>query len=250
MSKQFQTIEAIPALKDNYIWSIQTDEGLIIVDPGDSMPVLHHLNKHNQQCIAILITHHHFDHIGGVDDLYATNPNMKIYGPKDLNIQSPIQPRKNSIMVANINFEVFAVPGHTLDHIAYYDGEHLFIGDTLFSAGCGRIFEGTYKQMLQSLDTINKLPDKTKVFCAHEYTLNNLKFALSVEPDNPHIIDHIKKIEKTSISLPTSLGQERTINPFLRLDQPTIQKRLLKKEPNLKTRLDIFSTLRKMKDDF
>ncbi len=250
MSKKIQSIEAIPALKDNYIWSIATDKGLIIVDPGDAKPVLKYLNENNQICIAILITHHHLDHIGGVDDLYLNNPKIKIYGPEGLNIRSPVSHLKDVITLAGIQFKVFYTPGHTLDHVAYYDGSHLFIGDTLFSAGCGRIFEGTYQQMLDSLDMINELPGSTKVYCAHEYTLNNLKFAKLIEPDNGDIDKHILKVQTSTISLPSTLNIERMINPFLRLYKPSIIRNLTKHHSKLNTRLDVFTTLRKMKDDF
>lgn len=250
MNNRIRSIEAIPALKDNYIWSITTNEGLIIVDPGDANPVLSHLNAHNQKCIGIFITHHHLDHIGGVDDLYAKDPNIKIYGPESLKIQSPIIPAINNISVVGVHFDILTIPGHTLDHVAYYDGAHLFVGDTLFSAGCGRVFEGTHQQMLDSLDTLNALPGSTKVFCAHEYTLNNLKFAKMIEPDNVEIDKHIQKIQSTSISLPSTLHTERMINPFLRLDEPAMIKELAKYHFKLNSRLDVFSALRQMKDDF
>ena len=250
MYKRIHNIEAIPALKDNYIWSITTNEGLIIVDPGDANPVLNHLKTHNQQCIGILITHHHLDHTGGVDDLYLKDPTIKIYGPESLKIQSPIIPATNTISVAGVQFKILTIPGHTLDHIAYYDGAHLFVGDTLFSAGCGRVFEGTHQQMLDSLDSINVLPDSTKIFCAHEYTLNNLQFAKLIEPNNMAIDKHIQKIQSTSISLPSTLHIERMINPFLRLDEPAIIEELAKYHFKLNSRLDVFSALRQMKDDF
>lgn len=250
MSDNNSYIYAIPALKDNYIWSIQTEKGMIIVDPGESQPVLDFLEKQKTKCFAILITHHHFDHVGGVDALYEHNDEIIIYGPENLPITSPVKQTKSSLIVEGIRFETIKVPGHTLDHISYYDGKHLFIGDTLFSAGCGRVFEGTHKQMLQSLDSICELPDTTIIYCAHEYTLNNLFFAKFVEPDNKYIDEHIEYVNQCSISLPTTLKKEKLINPFLRLDQPTIHNTLINKGITLSSRLDVFSALRNLKDDF
>ena len=250
MNQEYFNIRAIPALKDNYIWSIETDQGAIIIDPGDAEPVLKYLASSNQTCIAILITHHHYDHTGGVDALYANDPRINIYGPDNLPIKSPYFSIQSEVNIAGNHFKVLYIPGHTLDHIAYYDGKHLFVGDTLFSGGCGRVFEGSNEQMLKSLDIICTFPDETIVFCAHEYTLNNLKFALFVEPDNLDIKRHMEIIAQKTISLPTSIALEKKINPFLRLNEPNIQANLQSKSYDTNTRLNTFSALRKLKDEF
>lgn len=250
MNEQKISIHAILALKDNYIWIIETQAGAIIIDPGDAKPVIKYLTENQLKCIGILITHHHLDHIGGVDDLYLYDPKIQIYGPDNLNLKSPVKNPSKKIEIAGITFNIIAIPGHTLDHIAYYNGQHLFIGDTLFSAGCGRVFEGTHAQMLESLDIISKLPDETIVYCAHEYTLNNLRFAKIVEPDNLDIDQHIYWASNQSITLPSTLAKEKRINPFLRLNQPTIHKNIQKNCSNLSSRLAVFSTLRNLKDEF
>lgn len=250
MSKLILSITPIPAFKDNYIWIISTASGAIVIDPGDAKPVIKYLKKHQLKCIAILITHHHYDHIGGVDELYRYDSNILIYGPKDLNLKSPVRQLPLNIEIANITFRIIPIPGHTLDHVAYYDGDHLFVGDTLFSGGCGRVFEGTHQQMLESLDTLCQLPNSTKIYCAHEYTYQNLCFAKSVEPDNKHIDQYMDWVSKNVISLPSTLAKEKSINPFLRLNQSTIHQSIQDKCPDPASRLNVFSTLRTLKDEF
>lgn len=251
MSNRYDRIIAIPALQDNYVWSLEKGKQTILIDPGEAEPVIKYLKDNDLVCLAILITHHHLDHIGGVDELFNFDNKIKIYGPRKLPLSSPILPLQPQISFDRFVFDVFNIPGHTLDHVAFYDGENAFVGDTLFSAGCGRILEGSYEQMLASIDLINQLPSQTNIYCAHEYTLNNLKFAKLVEPNNHMIDEHTNHIQSKSISLPTTLNLERQINPFLRLDQNTVKQTLLDHNPLLgHQRFDIFKALREWKDQF
>lgn len=218
-------VSPICALKDNYIWSIvdETTSTTVIVDPGDAKPVEHDLAINKQTLKAILITHHHWDHTNGAHALREAF-NVPVYGPNNSQIQAITHPVKADDVVVipdfPLAFRVFAIPGHTLDHLAYYTDGMLFCGDTLFSAGCGRLFEGTAEQMFTSLQTLASLPPDTKVYCAHEYTLNNLRFAHAVEPDNQAVKDKIEQVkqlrEQNLPSLPSTLGEELKMNPFLR----------------------------------
>lgn len=195
MSQEIQIIP-IPAFQDNYIWLIHDGQNAAVVDPGDALPVLNTLNTLNLHLEAILITHHHQDHIGGVDTLLAHFPHIKIYAPalEHYNFQHIAVRDCNQISVANwLNaVSVISLPGHTLGHVAFYleqdKAHYLFCGDTLFGAGCGRLFEGMPVQMFDSLKKLASLPGDTLVFCAHEYTLHNINFALSLEPNNQALI--------------------------------------------------------------
>lgn len=221
-------IKPIQALKDNYIWAIHWHHQAILVDPGEAKPALDWLKQ--QQCTlkAILITHHHWDHTGGIDELVAKHP-CSVYGPSE--IAQVTHPCKEGTVIdfwpGIFSVKTICIPGHTLDHIAYCFDTGIFCGDTLFSAGCGRVFEGTYAMMLESLQRINQLPDETNIYCAHEYTNHNLSFAISIEPNNEEIKRQKDVISKKTCSLPSTLGVERKINPFLRLMQlnlPSLQK--------------------------
>jgi hydroxyacylglutathione hydrolase len=216
-------ITPIPAFHDNYIWLLHHHRFAVVIDPGDAKPVIEALKREQLQLKAILITHHHSDHIGGVEELvaYAKCP---VYAPSyeqyPFHHEAVSEGQVVSIAALNLTFSVMWLPGHTLGHVAYLTNGALFCGDTLFSAGCGRLFEGTPAQMLGSLNRLKQLPIQTKVYCTHEYTARNLDFALSLEPNNQAL-----QARKTSVtvlrnanlpSLPSSIAIELETNPFLR----------------------------------
>ena len=249
-------ITAIPAFQDNYIWCIIPD-GLpecILVDPGDASVCLEFLHKNDLELGCILITHHHHDHVGGIADLLASYP-CPVYGPDNESIallNHPLHaPCTLDLDKYQLHFSVLNVPGHTAGHMAYYDSEHqnLFCGDTLFSAGCGRLFEGSPEQMWHSLQQLNNLPDDCQVYCAHEYTLANLAFAEAVEPNNQAIQAYKASIDGCSI--PSTMGLERQVNPFLRCDQASVKQAAEQKaNKTLNTAVDVFAVIRAWKDVF
>ena len=217
-------IKPLKAYTDNYIWLLESNEEVSVVDPGDAKPVLDYLNKTNKNLKDILITHHHFDHTAGVPEL-ENIISGSIYGPQ--NSYKLIQEEVNqgdTLSSLGIKFEVIEVPGHTLDHIAFYNEENniLFCGDTLFAGGCGRVFEGTFDQMFESLNKLKQLPDSTQIYCGHEYTKNNLLFSIKVEPENNDLIMRNSGIDNLVMtngsSLPSSIELEKKTNPFLRCD--------------------------------
>ncbi|HEX5738624.1 MAG TPA: hydroxyacylglutathione hydrolase [Hydrogenophaga sp.] len=222
----------LPAFSDNYIWLLHNHERALVVDPGESSGVLAWLEDHSIALDTILITHHHPDHTGGVDALRAAT-GAQVFGPQREPMPEPLQRlgAGQSVEVLGLKFDVLEVPGHTAGHIAYYcdniDGEPLvFCGDTLFSGGCGRLFEGTPAQMLHSLEQLSRLPESTRVCCTHEYTLSNLRFAIAVEPDNADLEQHLSHCKslraQNLVTLPSSIGLEKRINPFLRTAQGTV----------------------------
>lgn len=244
----------IPAFDDNYIWCIHDNVNSIVVDPGDPIIVRNFLLKHNLNLSSILITHHHFDHTGGILEL-KNKFSPHIYGPFGNIDGIDTFVKEGDIVVDNslkINFEVYEIPGHTLDHIAFKSQNNLFCGDTIFSSGCGRVFEGTHFQMYSSLKKLASLSDDTKIYCAHEYTLNNINFAKSIEPDNADLLQRETEVKKLRIenrpSVPTTLGMEKKINPFLRC----AEKNLISKfqDSKLSKDIEIFTHIRKLKDNF
>ena len=251
-------IEPIAAFSDNYIWLLSTNEGSIVIDPGESKSLLKILKENKLDLRAILITHHHFDHTGGIEEILS-EISIDVYGPKN-NIAS-INKRLvggSKINLLGIEFEVIEIPGHTLDHIAYYSKNNgqpiLFCGDTLFAGGCGRVFEGTFEQMHNSLSILKKLPSNTKIYCGHEYTESNLAFAKNVEPLNENIISRYNEtlnLRKQGIpSLPSTIGIELQTNPFLRVDTEEVQEMILKKFNMPKDDEEVFTALRQWKDNF
>ena len=210
----------IPAYTDNYIWVIQSGSDISVIDPGDASPVIELINTNKLNLVDILLTHHHFDHVGGTLEL-KEQIDGKVYGPVG-NIEGiDIHVTENdTVKTLGYKFSVLETPGHTLDHIAYVESQKnlVFCGDTLFSAGCGRVFEGTFEQMHNSVQKLNQLVPETMIYCAHEYTESNLKFVLS-EITDEFIENYYKKISAKrligDISIPTTLELERKINPFL-----------------------------------
>ena len=229
------SIHPIKSFTDNYIWIIKKKKDAVIVDPGDSKPVLDSLQNENLNLRAILITHKHADHIGGIEDLLSHYPNIKIYGPKNnFNFIYTIVNNDELLKIneLNIEFSVIATPGHTLDHVVFADQDHLFCGDTLFGCGCGKLFEGSYSQMHSSLKTLSKLPTSIKVYCAHEYTKKNIEFALTQDKNNQYLIDRKRNLIGKDITLPSTLGEELKTNPFLRSKDVTQFKELRQRKDN------------------
>jgi len=219
----------IPALEDNYIWLIRNKDCAAVIDPGEATPVLAYLDQHQLHLTAILITHHHGDHVGGNSELARHEP-VPIYGPRHEGIASITHPvgEGDTVRLAELDMEfaVLEIPGHTAGHLAYYGANRLFCGDTLFGCGCGKLFEGTPSQMHASLQRLAHLPDDTAVYCAHEYTLTNIQFAQEVEPANPALASREQQDRQSRQrglpTLPSTIGLERATNPFLRCDQPVV----------------------------
>lgn len=250
----------IPAFADNYLWLLHDGKRALVVDPGDAEPVLHALAQYNLQLESILVTHHHADHTGGVDALRKAT-GATVHGPATERIPPPFQPLRegDTVRALDVDFQVLDVPGHTAGHIAFYtpdiDGKPLlFCGDTLFSGGCGRLFEGTPAQMLASLDKLAALPGETRVCCTHEYTTGNLRFALAVEPDNAELAAYQRRCqrlrEQGKPTLPSSIHQEILINPFLRTRQPSVLAAVHRFDASTRDDTTVFAALRQWKNQF
>jgi hydroxyacylglutathione hydrolase len=257
-------ISPIPCFSDNYIWCIHNSVSpneVYVVDPGDALESLRYLTQHNLTLCGILVTHWHPDHVGGIDALTASFPSIPVIGPKSEKIPMVTHCVQDgdTISVFDQNINIIATPGHTLEHIVYFIAEshQLFCGDTLFSAGCGRMFEGTPSLFTESLKKIGQLPDDTLIYCAHEYTLQNLEFAKTVESNNQDILNYYANTQKlraeNTMTLPSTLGVEKKINPFLRLTQPNMLSQLTamdKLSPTHTNTSDTFKVLREWKDNF
>lgn len=252
-------IVGIPALTttyENYIWVMHDSENAWVVDPGEAEQVVEYLNEHQLTLKAILITHKHHDHINGIDALKSAFEDIKIYGPAISRVDSITDPCVEGDQIElseTLKFKVLETPGHTPDHIVFYNDDMLFCGDTIFTGGCGRILGGTPKQFAESLLKLRQLPDELGLYSAHEYTQSNLEFAKLVEADND---DLNRRIENTEINYPqlhcgpqSTLGLEKQTNPFLRFDQPSIQPRLIERGA-IETPESLFLTLREWKDEF
>lgn len=249
-------LNSIPAFQDNYIWVLNDETGrCLIVDPGEAAPVLKAIEANRWQPEAILLTHHHNDHVGGVAELHRRFPNLIVYGPEETRNKgtTKIVADGDRINILEHEFHVFATPGHTSGHVCFYSAPWLFCGDTLFSGGCGRLFEGTAAQMYQSLQRINTLPEDTLICCAHEYTLSNMKFALSVLPHDVFINEYYREVNelrvKNQMTLPSTLKNERRINLFLRTDDIDLINEI-DKETKLLQSEQRFAWLRSKKDNF
>ncbi|TDT60875.1 hydroxyacylglutathione hydrolase [Enterobacter sp. AG5470] len=249
-------LNSIPAFQDNYIWVLNNDNGrCLIVDPGEAAPVLSAIQEHNWQPEAILLTHHHNDHVGGVKELHQHFPELVVYGPAETQDKGTTQvvAEGDTMTILGHEFSVFATPGHTLGHICFFSFPYLFCGDTLFSGGCGRLFEGTAKQMYQSFCKINALPDDTVICCAHEYTLANMKFAVSILPQDLALNEYYRKVKelraKNQKTLPVILKNERRINLFLRTENADLID-VINRETNLQHPEERFAWLRAKKDNF
>lgn len=255
-------IKRIPVLSDNYVFVLWEPQQKIaaVVDPAVAKPVIEYLQSIDAKLIAILNTHHHSDHVGGNQQLVKQFPDLCVYGGVEDRGRIPEQQvylkDQDTIQFAGRIAQVFFVPGHTRAHIAYYfpptvaDGiGELFCGDTIFAGGCGRLFEGTPAQMLNSLAKLRQLPDQTRVWCAHEYTLSNLKFALTVDPDNRDLAARYQKVQQSRsqglATIPSLLGEEKQTNPFLRWDVSALQAATKIDEP-----VRVFGRIRGMKDQF
>jgi hydroxyacylglutathione hydrolase len=250
----------LPAFSDNYIWLLHHHGKALVVDPGDSQPVLEALATLDLMLDLILITHHHADHTGGLSALSGAT-NAKIYGPAKETMPPSVIPltQGESVTWCGVDFQVLDVPGHTSGHIAYWGQPEcmdpiLFCGDTLFSGGCGRLFEGTAAQMLDSLDKLCAFPGSTQVCCAHEYTLSNLKFARQVEPLNQALIDHethcLSLRAQGLPTLPSRLDTELKINPFLRSRQAHVKATVQNYHPTTMDDAAVFAALRQWKNKF
>lgn len=253
-------VTAIPAFNDNYLWLIHDNVHAAIVDPGDAAAVEAALVRYQLKLVAILLTHHHADHAGGVKAL-VSHWQVPVYGPAGEQIPGISQPlRENDQITLNslpLQLSVLDVPGHTAGHIAYVAQENgwLFCGDTLFAGGCGRLFEGTAAQMTQSLEKLAALPDHTKVYCAHEYTVSNLRFAVAAEPGNSNTAQRLAEAQalrdRGVATVPSTIGEEKRTNPFLRYREKSIAD-LLKTMGRLQNEdpVSVFGALREWKNVF
>lgn len=254
-------VTPIAAFQDNYIWllrGLRDPRAVAVVDPGDAGPVQAALAAEGLKLCAILATHHHADHVGGVPTLVAQT-GATVFGPDRERMPVEVTRLRGGdrarLPELGLEFEVLDVPGHTAGHIAYYGHGALFCGDTMFSAGCGRLFEGTPEQMLASLDTFASLPEQTRVFCGHEYTLANLRFAMTVESGNSDIVDYVQKASALRASgrptLPSTIGLEKRVNPFLRSRHENVKLSAERRAGKaLPTPVAVFAEVRSWKDTF
>jgi hydroxyacylglutathione hydrolase len=251
-------ISPIPAFEDNYIWLLRRGESAVVVDPGDAEPVLGELAAQGLQLTSVLITHHHWDHTGGVEDLAGEFPGVRVFAPNDRRIRAATDRvtggTELDVPGIGARFRVLEVPGHTASHIAYLGPDILFCGDTLFAAGCGRVFDGTFDQLAASLQRIAALPAETLVYCAHEYTLANLGFAAWVEPESTAVAERTelarRQRERGEPTVPSRLDEELATNPFLRTGVPAVKAAAERFAGRaLGTPAEVFTALRRWKDE-
>ncbi len=253
-------VSHVRAFADNYIWLIHSPQDankVVAVDPGDAHPVEQELAR-GLQLAGILITHRHADHVGGVAAL-SRERRIPVFGPATETVPVPVQTLREGDIAAfddlGLTFKVLDVPGHTVGHIAYVGHGALFSGDTLFSAGCGRLFEGTPEQMTRSLAKLASLPDETLVYCGHEYTVNNLKFALAVEPGNEESVEYLAECRERrtrgEATVPSTMRRERNVNPFLRCDRQSVKQAAeARARRRLQNHIEVFAVIREWKDGF
>jgi hydroxyacylglutathione hydrolase len=253
-------VTAVKAFADNYIWLVHSPRDrrdVIAVDPGAFAPVAQTLQTHGLNLSGVLITHHHNDHVGGVAELLRQSP-VPVFGPA--REQVPGEPTRVGegdqahFESLGLTFDVLDIPGHTAGHVAYVGNGILFCGDTLFSGGCGRLFEGTAEQMVASLDKLASLPEETRVFCGHEYTINNLKFALVVEPDNADTLEYLEECQlrraRDEATVPSDIRRERNVNPFLRFRRHSVKQAAEGRAGRELNATQVFAVLREWKDGF
>lgn len=249
-------IVPIPAFEDNYIWLPRNRTHAVAIDPGDAIPVEEYLQRHGLTLVAVMLTHHHRDHVGGAAELRRCF-NVPVYGPRHETISSVTHPVGEGDLIEfpelETTFQVIDVPGHTVGHVAYYQANSLFCGDALFACGCGRLFEGTAQQMYTSLAKFCALPDDTKVYCAHEYTLENIRFAKMVEPCNKELAtrEHQEReaLSQDRPTLPSSIWLEKLTNPFLRCDESAVIAAATRFAGHpLASQLEVFTAIRQWRD--
>lgn len=253
------TLTPIPAFSDNYIWCLHNNTHAVVVDPGDATPVIQFCAQHKLTLAAILITHHHHDHTGGIAALTAQHNELPVIGPRGGHIKgltkTVTEGDSVALPVIDCRFTVLTLAGHTLDHIGFFGHGVLFCGDTLFSAGCGRLFEGSPEQMHQALSKLSRLPANTQVCCAHEYTLANIQFALAVDPKNPALIAYKEwadaQRQQGLPTLPSDIHTQNEINPFLRCHTESVKESVNQyHKQSMTSVVDTFAGLRKWKDEF
>ncbi|HVS27606.1 MAG TPA: hydroxyacylglutathione hydrolase [Burkholderiales bacterium] len=252
------TVVPVPAFRDNYIWVIRNQHCAAVVDAGDATPALAYLEREKLELVSILCTHHHADHVGGNSGLLQRF-RVPVYGPRHEPISTLthrlVEGDRVTLPQLGLEFTVLDIPGHTAGHIAYYGANLLFCGDTLFACGCGKLFEGTARQMHDSLQKLAALPDETLVYCGHEYTLANIRFAKAADPDNPALIERETRArtlrEQGLPTVPSDIRLEKATNPFLRCSHPQIIKTATKAAgKTLSDPVSVFAAVREWKNRF